>query len=132
MNVFLPYPDFAKSIACLDNKRQWKQTVEAAQILNVLDKPGAAWYNHPASRMFRDYPEALKLYFNLSLEESIRRGVKVKKYSPLQVNNVVYPLWLGKEKFHSFVRGNLLRKDKEFYSKYGWTDPIREGYWWPV
>lgn len=131
MNVFLPYPDFEQSIKCLDNKRQWKQTVEAAQILNVIDKPGAAWYNHPATRMFRKYQNALKHYFNLSLKESINRGVKVKKYSLLDVGEIEWPWWLGREKFHSFMRGNLLRKDKEFYSRYGWTDPIREGYWWP-
>ena len=36
MQVFLPYPDFKKSLESLDNKRLGKQRVEAKQILNVL------------------------------------------------------------------------------------------------
>lgn len=36
MNTFLPYPEFDKSAACLDNKRLGKQRVEAWQIYLTL------------------------------------------------------------------------------------------------
>jgi hypothetical protein len=36
MQTFLPYPDFAKSAAVLDNKRLGKQRVECLQILTAL------------------------------------------------------------------------------------------------
>lgn len=38
MQTFLPYPDFAQSAACLDNKRLGKQRVECLQILRALSK----------------------------------------------------------------------------------------------
>ena len=38
MQTFLPYPDFAKSAACLDNRRLGKQRVECLQILKTLSK----------------------------------------------------------------------------------------------
>jgi hypothetical protein len=38
MQTFLPYPNFAQSAACLDNKRLGKQRVEVLKILNALAK----------------------------------------------------------------------------------------------
>ena len=37
MQTFLPYPDFAKSAMCLDNKRLGKQRIECLQILKALN-----------------------------------------------------------------------------------------------
>ncbi len=36
MQVFLPEPNFVKSISCLDKKRCWKQLIECDQILQIL------------------------------------------------------------------------------------------------
>jgi hypothetical protein len=36
MNVFLPYPDYFKSIKVLDKKRCWKQVVEAKQLIDAI------------------------------------------------------------------------------------------------
>ena len=46
--------------------------------------------------------------------------------------DIVYPHWLGDENFHSAHRSNLLRKDKEFYSQYLWTESDNMEYYWPV
>ena len=35
MQTFLPYPDFARSARCLDNRRLGKQRVESYQILRA-------------------------------------------------------------------------------------------------
>jgi hypothetical protein len=42
------------------------------------------------------------------------------------------PNWIGDEKFHASHRSNLLRKDKEFYGKFGWAEPDDLPYFWPV
>ena len=36
------------------------------------------------------------------------------------------------KKIHASHRSNLLRKDPEFYGKYGWTEPDNLEYIWPV
>ncbi len=40
------------------------------------------------------------------------------------------PHWLGKEEFHSSHRANLLRKDYEYYSKFGWKEDLGNPYVW--
>lgn len=41
------------------------------------------------------------------------------------------PWWLGKKKFHTHHRANLLRKDPEHYGRFGWKEEPQEGYWYP-
>ena len=69
MQVFLPYPDIAKSLFCLNKQRLNKQAVEARQLIAILqqDNPRAAWYNHPACIMFRDNLPFLIDYYNSCL-----------------------------------------------------------------
>ena len=43
---------------------------------------------------------------------------------------VEFPHWLGKESFHSSHRANLLRKDYEYYSQFGWTENPEKPYVW--
>ena len=45
---------------------------------------------------------------------------------------VVLPEWMGDEGFHASHRSNLLKKDPEFYGKYGWTEATDLDYLWPV
>ena len=49
-----------------------------------------------------------------------------------ELNDDDYPPWFGNEKIHASHRSNLLRKDPEFYGKYGWTEPDNLEYVWPV
>jgi len=75
MQTFLPYSDFRKSLESLDNKRLGKQRVEAYQIISAITgrlrkdgKPYKGWLNHPCSVMWRDYVNALKQYYNDSID----------------------------------------------------------------
>ena len=45
---------------------------------------------------------------------------------------IVMPKWMGDETFHASHRSNLLKKDPEFYGKYGWTEATDLDYLWPV
>jgi hypothetical protein len=138
MQTFLPYPDFLKSLQSLDNKRLGKQRVETFQILNAIlgrpkkdGTPYKGWLNHPCSIMWKDYTDALKLYFNLSLIVWVDRGFSnTMEPEKLDSNVVTYPHWLGFEDFHSSHRANLLRKDLEYYSVHGWAENPNNPYVW--
>jgi len=67
MQTFLPYSSFIESVRCLDRQRLGKQRVEALQILNALNGKSKGWTNHPATKMWCGYEEALCLYKDLCI-----------------------------------------------------------------
>ena len=131
MQTFLPYPDFQKSLEVLDYRRLGKQRVEAKQILNVLlDRTTTkGWRNHPITKMWSGYEPALQLYHNMCIEEWIRQGYN-NTMSKYEIDKVIYPDWLGNEDFHSSHRSNLLRKDYNYYSQFGWKEDSKNPYSW--
>lgn len=132
MQTFLPYPDFKKSVEALDYRRLGKQRVEAMQILNILlsNKQTGAWVNHPAVKMWRGYEGALCLYANTCIGEWIKRGYKNTMSLYATPREITYPVWFGSPEFHASHRSNLLRKDYEYYSKFGWTESRDLPYVW--
>ena len=132
MQTFLPYSNFADSLDCLDYRRLGKQRVEAYQIINALEGKSKGWVNHPATKMWRGYENALKQYLNKCIEHWIARGYNNNMKKEIIEGKIEYPHWLGDDKFHSTHRSNLLRKDKEFYSKYLWTESDNMEYYWPI
>lgn len=133
MQTFLPYPDFRKSLECLDNKRLGKQRVEAMQLINALERGSGAWFNHPACQMWRGYERALKLYHNIAIVLWKQRGFKnnMRLYD-LGAFATEMPHWFGDESFHASHRSNLLRKDPAHYGQFGWTEPHDLPYVWPT
>ena len=133
MQTFLPHKNIKKSLSVLDTKRLGKQRVEAFQILNILlnRTKTKGWRNHPAVKMWKGHPNALKFYFNSCLEEWIKRGYKNNmKYEKIR-GKIVFPVWIGNTKFHASHRSNLLRKDGEYYSQFGWKEKPTLPYIWP-
>ncbi|MGN1099420.1 MAG: pyrimidine dimer DNA glycosylase/endonuclease V [Christensenellales bacterium] len=68
MQVFLPYPEFSRCAASLDNKRLNKQIVELCQLLNIRANEGNdcffAHSRHPVYKHYRDKPDFLLSYLN--------------------------------------------------------------------
>lgn len=131
MQTFLPYSDFSKSARCLDYRRLGKQRVEAYQLYRIVSgvRTIGGWINHPATKMWSGYPEALALYQNVMIDEWIDRGYQnTMKYLP--INKIIFPWWLGKEDLHASHRSNLLKKDPEFYGRYNWTESRNLNYVW--
>lgn len=136
MQTFLPYPSFVDSVKCLDGKRLNKQKVEAYQIYKCLKdiprkdgKPYKGWKNHPIVKMWKGYESALALYLNACIDECINRGYK-NTIDKIQVIDIIYPSWFGNESFHASHRSNLLRKNKEYYCKYNWSESDNLPYVW--
>ena len=132
MQTFLPYSDFYKSIKCLDYKRLGKQRVEAKQILNALRGKSKGWVNHPATKMWKGYEDALSFYHNLCILEWTNRGFNNTMELEIVGEEMNLPIWLGNEDFHNSHKSNLLRKDPIFYGKFGWNVPHDLPYIWPV
>lgn len=129
MQTFLPLPSFQESAACLDNKRLGKQRVEVLQL--VLGQ----FPNHPASKMWRGYTDALIDYGVTICKEWVRRGfsdsVQEKLLAHCPSSDFPLPPWFGDKDFHASHRSNLLRKDPYFYGKFGWPEPDDLPYIWP-
>lgn len=137
MQTFLPVPDFYETARILDYRRLGKQRLETLQILNALLGRSKGWVNHPATRMWRGYEGSLVHYGTVMCDEWVSKGYKdTTKAKILELgiepSILEVPPWLGREDFHASHRSNLLRKDPEFYSVYGWSEPDNLEYVWPL
>lgn len=82
--------------------------------------------------MWRGYEDALKLYQNITISEWVSRGYNNNmSYEEVDIDKVIYPLWLGDERVHRSHRSNLLRKFYEHYSQY-FNEPTDLEYYWAV
>jgi len=129
MQTFLPYPDFIKSFKALDYRRLGKQRVEAYQIIRAI-KNGGGWQHHPAVKMWRGHINALKLYYNLSLDEWTGRGYRNNMQKMTIRGKIAYPQWFGRNCFHAAHRSNLLRKDPVYYGNFDWKESPDLPYLW--
>ncbi|WP_369211768.1 MSMEG_6728 family protein [Streptomyces flavofungini] len=149
MQTFLPYPDFTRSAAVLDQARLGKQRVEALQVLRGLTVPGYGWRNHPAVRMWIGYEEALVRYgldmcalwvsegradtcatTMLTDFTGHRPGAPVRAQAELADAGEL-PFWLGDEAFHISHQSALVRKAPEFYAERFPGVPDDLPYVWP-
>jgi len=135
MQIFIPLANLDKLFQILDRQRLGKQRVECKQVLDIIlgrsTKKG--WKSHPAIKMWAPYSEFLKLYFNKCVAEWTKRGYKNNmELEVVSEDQVVIPSFWGDEELHATHRANLLRKDSEFYSRFGWTEAPRNGYLWVI
>lgn len=121
MQTFLAYSDYAQSAAILDNKRLFKQLIEAKSILKA-NATGKGWIHHPITKAWRGYSPELAIYTLIIAKECVKRGIKVsleneKKsirmyYVVTTSRDFIKPLFVGNELFHASHRSNLLRKGR--------------------
>jgi hypothetical protein len=132
MQCFLPYADFTKTFRCLDYKRLGNQRMESSILLQSITV-GNGWSFHPASRMWKNYSNALSLYLNMCIKEWINRGYKNNmKLIEIEKDSVSLPPWMGDERLHSSHRASLLYKNPIYYGQFGWKEEPRINYFWPV
>ena len=140
MQVFLPYPDFRQSVACLDKKRLGNQIWrECKTLLN------GGWQHHPVAKMWADYKPALAMYGIRGSFELLRRDdINLQKFDHLLEyfkdfipvkfqGDLPRPPFIGNPDFHLSHRLNLLWKDPEWYSTY-FEEPVptsKPPYLWP-
>lgn len=132
MQTFLPghgrNPEavFLTSCDMLDRQRLGAQRKEAMQLLNAMDNPSYGWHNHPACQMWIGYRDALKLYYNRTLEAWALRGYRNEKLQPfndIDVSSVEFPPWLMNSPLRSTHRLALyIKAPKHALYKQALTD----------
>lgn len=147
MQTFLPVPSFRRSAEALDTKRLGKQRVECKQILRALGVPidgkvtRSGWRNHPAVRMWSGYEYALLTYAITVCKVWRARGYQDSLLEQfVEARNAMWCSWsrfklppfVGNDSFHASHRSNLLRKNRGWYSRFGWSEPEDLPYVWPT
>ena len=133
MQTFMPYPDYRRSLECLDRARLGKQRVEAFQIISALRGESSGWINHPAVRMWREHLPALIEYYNLSLQVWSARGYRNVLLLPFpEIASPIKPPWVGNRQFHRSHQSNLVRKNPAYYRKFFPHVSCNLPYVWPV
>lgn len=148
MQTFLPYADFQACAETLDNRRCGKQRIEALDLYRVLTqrKLGASekqmayirhkYGAHPIVKMWAGFEACLLEYGRIMCLEWIKRGFRDTTLNKLMGEQearpepVIKPYWLGNPRLHASHRSNLLRKDKAFYGRFGWSEPDSLAYVW--
>lgn len=128
MQTFVPCSTFEACARVLDYRRLGKQRVEAQQILNALAH-GGGWSNHPATRMWKGYEPALRMYLRTMILEWMKRGYQNTMYVPPATRYRLPPWWGGP--IHLSHRKALLHKDYDHYRQYFRGKP-ELNYHWPV
>lgn len=131
MQTFLPYPSYKKSAKTIDPSRLGNQAYrECKTLIN------GGWKYHPASKLWKGYERELCKYALACLCELKRRGkhyprhIKFFKEKGKSFPITGKPPFIGNKAFHEAMQSNLLRKDKEYYSKFGWSVPDNLPYIW--
>ena len=148
MQTFVPYADFEKSAAVLDNKRLNKQLLEGRQIYKIIasGKDRGAWVNHPAVKMWRNMDNSLFEYLKAIKNECVARGIQTEKNWAailyMHQNNwyrgesIIMPVWWTDERVHESHRNNLYVKDPDFYAEFSSAKRVtccdRCNYFWPT
>jgi hypothetical protein len=99
------------------------------------------WYNHPIVKMWEGYKQCLLQYGIAICNEWIKRGYKdtlltrfeqafIESGFLQQTHSIKSPNWLGNKEFHASHRSNLLRKNKDWYSLFGWKESDNLPYIW--
>lgn len=101
---------------------------------NPLKTP---WYNHPATRMWKNYKGLLARYGLAMCDEWMKRGFKDNckhkfiKYLETY-SSESYPAWMG-DKLYLSHKSNLIRKNASHYRPiFGFDIPNNLPYHWPV
>ena len=124
MQTFLPYADFERSAAVLDNRRLTNQLNECKVILENVLNVSQGWQSHPVVQMWSEHACRLAEYGVALAEEFSTRAKETHPHHQYFTDQVFQlgdngsPWWLGEEIFHLSHRAKLMRKDPDHYSSF--------------
>lgn len=161
VNTFVVDSDLARNASLLDTKRLGKQRIEAKEIIDILESldrgvipKKKGWMNHPATKMWYGYTNALKVYYNYILTEFKKRSDhNTMQYYDIDVSlyyvnpyigngnfkfpftEYSFPPWFAFPPFILAQRASLIRKSPEIYNDIFNCEEIQPylqyGYLWP-
>ena len=133
MQIFLPCiitnndNPYLKISSILDNRRCFKQIIEARQIINS----DSGWNHHPVVIMWKPYLNSLKLYYNTLLQDCKNKGISTTM-EPYVINEEINHPWFiyYQPLIYSHLR-MLKVKDPYFYRDLSFPDEYLDyGYIW--
>jgi hypothetical protein len=151
VQVFLPYPDFEKSIRTLNKKHLTKQLVECIQLLSIIVHNKKGYANHPVTKMWRNYARSLHKYAEIccrviaekyptyNLKKMQDRLNSAEFGGPVGDSVVEDPWFLGNLEFHDSHKSSLWHKNREEYhifeqynyiKCYAWPVPVKKVTFW--
>lgn len=133
MQTFIPDPDPIKIARILDRRRVFNQINEGKVLLDLHEgRTDNSWKNHPAFKMWIGQANALRYYINCMIMECIKnRGIKTNYLLYDTEEFETLPDFFTDVRVLTSHRSNLMRKDPDFYGKFGWHDYGINGYYWP-
>lgn len=117
MDIILPYKDFLISALVLDTKRLDIQRGICLQVIERLKTPNMTFSKNIVFRLWENYEEAIKLYYNVLNCVWIRKGYKNTMPFLKYDKNLEFPWWLGDREIHDYYKQYLLNKDYLRYSR---------------
>jgi hypothetical protein len=123
--------DEAREILVKHDEENWpyKYPKSYEKFKQLVNKRG--WRNHVAVKQWKDFSEELKLYYNCMIEEWVKRKYKNNMTKePIDDEKLKIPPFLQNELFIKYHKENLIRKDVDFYKKFGDDLIAKDGYMW--
>jgi len=121
MITYLPFASLQASAAVLDTNRLGRMPSAVLDIFKGI-KSGS---NHPAVKMWRDWPGPLFQFYLNSLDELRRRGYRdpkcnreIEKYYANSISKAVKPKRHFADVLHLSHRVQLWKKDPVHYAKF--------------
>ncbi len=129
MQTFLTNSDFHECARVLDNKRLWKQVLEADGLVRIIKGERDDYKYHKITKMWWNYLDALTYYRNCILTEWLKR--RLDNQPKLIFNEPsIMPPWIYNEEVLSSHRAALLYKNYEWYKQFGWAEKPIINYFW--
>jgi hypothetical protein len=118
--IFIPDIEPQRAVKWLDNKRLWKQVLEAGQIADIIENKATSdgtkkgFSNHPIVKMYEGCAPFVRWYANLCIDEWVSRGFKSSKQKTV-LTHVNVPWFVGMYPRMMADRASLIRKKSDWY-----------------
>jgi hypothetical protein len=131
MQIWLPEPNFAKSVHVLDTSLLWRQRHDVIKVIETLTGTSSTmtYRNHPLVSMWRGCEYTLAMYGMAACLEWRDRGntdEMTKKFTEFMHDALVsgalpveghsgVPWWLGQQGYHDSHKAALVKRDSAYY-----------------
>ncbi len=132
MMIWLPYPDFTKSVSCLNTQHLNRQRANCQVLSKSFISPNR-WNHVPTFKAWKNYYEVFQYYHDVCVKEWVKRGFRTIAvlYEAPKPDKRDLPWFIGEEQYHASHRSNLLRLDPTYAGIEGWREPSNLPYLWP-
>ena len=132
MQLYLPYPDFEKSVQCLTTNHLNRVRTNCQLMAKAFLEP-SRWCYHPSFKAWKPYYKAFQYYHDCVVKEWIGRGFNTKAvlFGAPKPERKDMPWFIGNDRYHSSMRSNLIRLNFTYKERCEWVEDGKQPYLWP-